>query len=374
MSPTDAVIARQARLSAALENAGIPALILNPGPSLTYLTGLHFHLSERPVIVIFQPGAAPVIILPQLETAKLEGLGYSMKAFPYGEEPATWQAVVRQGLRQAGLTVGQAVIEPRQLRVLELRLLESASQDLKLASGEEVVASLRMQKDATEIACIQRAAEIAQNGLKAVLPMIKPGVMERDIAAELTLQLLRCGSEGEMPFTPIVSAGPNSANPHAFPSERKLAEGNLLVIDWGAAYQGYFSDITRTFAIGKVADEERRIVEIVHQANAAGRAAGRPGAACQDVDKAARDVIEAAGYGGYFTHRTGHGLGLESHEAPYMRAGNPQILETGMTYTVEPGIYLTGRNGSRIEDDMLITPEGCQSLTDLPRELVTLPL
>ena len=183
---------------------------------------------------------------------------------------------------------------------------------------------------------------------------------------------MRAGSDAEMPFTPIISTGPNSANPHAFPSERKLAQGDLLVIDWGAAYAGYFSDITRTFAIGPVEAEFSRIAAVVEQANAAGRAAARPGATGGDVDRAARAVIEAAGYGRYFTHRTGHGLGMESHEEPYMRAGNPMLLKPGMTFTVEPGIYLPGRGGVRIEDDMVITESGAESLTELPRSLQTL--
>ncbi len=374
MNQFEALAARQTRLSEALEKSRIPALILNPGPSLTYLTGLHFHLSERPVIAIFQPGQPPVIILPQLELAKLENLGYSVQAFPYGEDPATWQAVVRQGMQKAELLSGSAAVEPRQFRVLELRLLESAAPQASFTSGEEIIAGLRLKKDADEIASMQRAALIAQDALKALLPQIQLGMTEHEIASELTLQILRHGSGSEIPFTPIVSTGPNSANPHAYPSERRLREGDLLVIDWGASYQGYFSDITRTFAIGKVGEEERKIVDIVHQANTAGRMACKPGAACQDVDNAARKVIESSGFGVYFTHRTGHGLGLEGHEAPYMRAGNTQILETGMAFTVEPGIYLTGRNGARIEDDMIITQDGSLSLTDLPRELITLPL
>ena len=143
-----------------------------------------------------------------------------------------------------------------------------------------------------------------------------------------------------MPFAPIVSGGPNAANPHAGPSERKLQAGDLLVVDWGAAYDGYISDLTRTFAVGEVDDEYKKIHTIVQAANAAGRAAGKPGVPCANVDKAARDVIENAGYGKYFTHRTGHGIGMEGHEEPYMRGDNMQLLEPGMAFTVEPGIYL----------------------------------
>ena len=172
-----------------------------------------------------------------------------------------------------------------------------------------------------------------------------------------------------MPFAPIVSGGPNGANPHASPSERKFQAGDLLVVDWGAAYRGYISDLTRTFAVGEVEAEFQKIHKIVQEANAAGRAAGKPGVPCAAVDKAAREVIEKSGYGPYFTHRTGHGIGMEGHEEPYMRSDNMQILEPGMAYTVEPGIYLPGRNGVRIEDDMVVTATGAESLSDMEREI-----
>jgi Xaa-Pro dipeptidase len=216
---------------------------------------------------------------------------------------------------------------------------------------------------------MRQAVQIAQNALEATLPLIKIGMTERDLAAELTIQLLRHGSDPALPFSPIISGGPNSANPHASPSERTLQSGDLLVIDWGATHEGYVSDLTRTFAIGEIDEEYRKIHEIVQQANAAGRAAGKPGLACAEIDKAARKVIEDAGYGQYFTHRTGHGLGMEGHEDPYMRSDNQQLLETGMAYTVEPGIYLPGRNGVRIEDDVIVTEDGSESLSDLPREI-----
>jgi Xaa-Pro dipeptidase len=141
------------------------------------------------------------------------------------------------------------------------------------------------------------------------------------------------------------------------------------VIDWGASYEGYVSDLTRTFAIGEIDVEFKRIAEIVLQANEAGREAGKPGSPAKVVDFAARSVIETTGYGQYFTHRTGHGLGMEGHEPPYMRGDNEQILQPGMTYTVEPGIYLPGRGGARIEDNLVITEYGAESLSDLPREL-----
>ena len=178
------------------------------------------------------------------------------------------------------------------------------------------------------------------------------------------MQLLKHGSELNA-FLAYVSAGPNSANPHASPTERKLQKGDLLVVDWGAAYDGYISDLTRTFAVGEVDAEYEKIHKIVQEANAAGRAAGKPGVPCANVDKAARDVIEKAGYGVYFNHRTGHGIGMEGHEEPYMRGDNMQLLEPGMAFTVEPGIYLPGRNGVRIEDNGVITEDGADVLSDM---------
>jgi Xaa-Pro dipeptidase len=192
---------------------------------------------------------------------------------------------------------------------------------------------------------------------------------EKALAAELVTQLLRHGSDPELPFAPIVSAGPNAANPHASPSERKLQAGDLLVVDWGASYEGYISDLTRTFVVDAVDDEYRKIHRIVQEANVAGLAAAKPGVPCAEVDRTARAVIEQAGYGAYFTHRTGHGIGMEGHEEPYIRGDNMQLLEPGMAFTVEPGIYLPNRNGVRIEDNVVITETGADVLSDMPREM-----
>ncbi|MBC8332383.1 MAG: aminopeptidase P family protein [Anaerolineae bacterium] len=363
---------RHQLLNKELQRHNLDAIALNPGPSLPYLTGLHFHMSERPVIVFFSQNNAPVIVLPELEALKLEGLSYKIQAFPYGENPTQWIEAFQGAIRAAGLEKARIGVEPRALRVLELNLLQQAAPQAQFIPGEACVSTLRMKKDAAEVNAMRTAAEIAQNALQATLPMIKPGITERKIAAELTLQLLRHGSDSRMPFTPIVSGGPNSANPHAAPSDRPLAPGDLLVIDWGANVDGYFSDITRTFAIGPVEPELARIAEIVLQANTAGREIARPGLSASQVDNATRTVIEEAGYGQYFTHRTGHGLGLEGHEDPYIRGDNTQLLEVGMSFTIEPGIYLPGRGGVRIEDDVIVTAMGIESLSTLPRPLKTL--
>jgi Xaa-Pro dipeptidase len=360
---------RQARLAAAFTKSGFDCVVLNPGPSLTYLTGLNFHLMERPIIAVFLPAEAPVIILPRLEMLKLEELPFSIRPFPYDENPSEWPGVFQKALVTSGIHESKVGVEPIRLRLLELRMLERAAPKAKFVSVEESLAALRQFKDSREVAIMRTAVDIAQRGLQATIPMIKAGVTEREIAAELMVQLLRAGCEPEPAFSPIVSGGPNSANPHASPSDRPLQNGDLLVIDWGAAHRGYISDLTRTFAIGKVEPEYLKIARIVEEANAAGRAAAGPGAIAGNVDKAARDVIEKAGYGKYFTTRVGHGIGMEVHEEPYIRGDNPLILQPGMAFTVEPGIYLPGRNGARVEDDVVVTNDGIDCLSDLAREI-----
>ncbi|GAB4496077.1 MAG: aminopeptidase P family protein [Anaerolineales bacterium] len=363
---------RQARLATALQLANLNALALNPGPSLTYLTGLNFHLMERPVVALFQPHQPLILILPNLERAKLEDFPLPVQAYPFGENPVSWDSIFRQA---AAALENPAVIgvEPTRLRFLELHLLQNALPNAEFISAAPMLADLRMSKDAAELAAMRTATEIAEAALLATLPAIRPGISERALASELTLQLLKHGSDPELPFNPIVAAGPNSANPHAAPTDRLLQTGDLLIIDWGASHRGYFSDLTRTFAIGTVTAELAHIAEVVQRANRAAFATAQAGIAAGAVDRAARAVIEQANYGEFFTHRTGHGLGLEAHEPPYLFGENESPLVPGTTFTIEPGIYLPGRGGVRIEDDVVITTAGCESLSNLPRELKVLP-
>ena len=361
---------RQAQLAGALLTTGLDALALNAGPSLTYLTGLQFHLSERPAVALFAPNHPPSFIVPELETGKLSALSYPFQVFPYREDPGEWAADFRAAADAAGLDGRQVGVEPQRLRVLELRLLEAAAPRANFVSAEAPLASLRIHKDETEIAAMRKAVAVAQAALLATLPVIQVGMTERQLAAELSLQLLRHGSDPELPFSPIVASGPNSANPHAFPTDRSLSPGDILILDWGASVGGYFSDLTRTFSLGEPDTELVRAGQVVAQANTAARALAAPGVTAEQVDHAARSAIERAGFGEYFIHRTGHGLGLEGHEEPYIRAGNPLPLAPGMTFTIEPGIYLPGRGGVRIEDDIVITPNGSECLSDLPRDLI----
>ena len=357
------------KLKASLRTSDLDAVILNPGPTLTYLSGLHFHLMERPVVLLFAKDQVPAIVLPELELQKVASLPYKLQVFAYPEKPSEWDNAFRKAVQTLGLDGKRIGVEPRQLRLLEFRHVQAGAPEAEYPDASDVLAGLRLRKDKAEVDAMRRAVKIAQDALEATIPFIKIGRTEKEIASELVMQLLRHGSDSEMPFAPIISGGPNAANPHASPSDRKLQAGDMLVVDWGAAYDGYISDLTRTFAVGEVDDEFKKIHKIVQEANAAGRAAGKPGVPCADVDIAARAVIEKAGYGEFFTHRTGHGIGMEGHEEPYMRGDNMQILEPGMAFTVEPGIYLPGRNGVRVEDNVVITDTGAEVLSDMPREI-----
>ncbi len=356
-----------------LEEFKLDAVVLNPGSSLTYLTGLDFHLMERPTVLVIKKDADPTLVLPELEKGKLDSSRFPLTPITFPDDPSLWQKPFNQAVEHCRLNDCIIGVETTKLRFLELDLLQKAAPQARFVDAQKLFSDLRLQKDSSEIACMQKAVDIAQDALRATLPMIKVGVTEREIASELVIYMLRLGNDPALPFAPIVSGGPNSANPHASPSERKLCSGDLLVIDWGAAYKGYFSDLTRTFAIGAIDDELKTIHQTVLAANEAGRKASRPGINAGKVDDATRAVIEKAGYGRFFTHRTGHGLGMEEHEAPYIFAANDLILDEGMVYTVEPGIYLPGRGGVRIEDDVVVTADGSRSLSDFPRELIVLP-
>lgn len=364
--------ARIEHLKELMSRHKIDTIAINPGPTLTYLTGLEFHLMERPTVMLYQRGHKPFMILPKLESTKLIGSNLPMHSVTYNDDPSTWQEAFRAAFKHMNLEGVRIGLESTRIRFMEMNYLQTAAPTARFVSADQIFSELRVVKDENEINDMRRAVDIAQQSLREILPMIKAGVSESRIAGELTVAMLRAGSDPELPFSPIVASGPNSANPHAAPTGRVLEPGDLLVIDWGARVNGYCSDLTRTFAIGKLEPELERIYETVLKANMAGRAAGKPGLAASEVDRASREVIDQAGFGEFFTHRTGHGLGMEAHEAPYISSANTELLKAGMTYTVEPGIYLPGKGGVRIEDNVLVTEEGTVTLSDFSGELMIL--
>jgi Xaa-Pro dipeptidase len=366
--------ARVQRLIEEMRGSSVDCVALVHGPNLAYLTGLQGHLSERPTIAFFPADGQPALLVPNFEAVKAEHLPQPIdwQFFSYTDEEGPDGACARacDFLGLAGKRLG---VEQLTMRVLELEMLRRDAPGVETVPAEPMLAALRMLKDADELAHMRQAATIAEKALSRTLGELTTGMTERQIAAALKINLLQGGSEG-LPFEPLVQTGPNSASPHAGPSSRELQNDELLLIDFGAVAGGYASDITRTFATGKLEPELVEVYRTVQEANGTGRAAAGPGVSCQEVDRAARRVIEEAGYGEFFIHRTGHGLGLEGHEPPYLVEGNALSLEIGMTFTIEPGIYLPGRGGVRIEDNVVVTEHGSQSLTTFERGLKLLHL
>ena len=229
------------KLNASLQTSDLDAVVLNPGPTLTYLTGLHFHLMERPVVFLFARDQDPALVLPELELQKVASLPYTLQVFSYPENPAEWDNAFRNAVQALGLDGKQIGVEPRQLRLLEFRYVKRGAPEADYPDASHILSGLRLKKDKAEVDAMRAAVKIAQDALETSLPSIKLGMTERELASELVVQLLKHGSDSEMPFAPIVSAGPNSANPHASPTDRKLQRGDLLVVDWGASHAGYIS-------------------------------------------------------------------------------------------------------------------------------------
>jgi Xaa-Pro dipeptidase len=351
---------------------GVDCVALVPGANLRYFTGLTMHLSERPAVAFLPAEGPPAILLPELEApAARARLAEEVQLYTYRDEEGH-EHLFHQVSEALDLADKRLAVEYLAMRLLEMRRIEQAAPGCLLLATEPWLPELRMAKDEAELAAMQRAVEIAEAAMRRLLEegAMRPGRSEVEVASDLRIAMLREGGQGEA-FLPIVVAGPNSASPHAGPSDRPLAEGDLVVIDWGTLCDGYQSDITRTFVVGEPRPEMRQMHEAVLAANQAGRQAVRAGMPARDVDRAARRAIELAGYGEYFIHRTGHGLGLETHEPPYIVEGNLDLLEVGMTFTVEPGVYVPELGGVRVEDDVVVTADGCRSLTTLPRDLVS---
>jgi Xaa-Pro dipeptidase len=358
---------RIAQLLQLAAQSDLAAVAVMPGPNMQYFASLHFHLSERPALAIFPVVGQPTLICPAFEATKTQRSFIPWQLFTYvdGQDP---QEVFHAACHALQIDRKRLGVEAYKMRVLELRLLEKAAYASTCEAADEIIAQLRLVKDAGEIAAMRRAVQITEQALDDVIDAVRVGMTERQIANLLTQALLQRGAES-LAFEPLIQSGPNAALPHATASERVLQAGEVLLLDFGITVDGYVSDITRTLVLGSASEEIKTIYELVKRANAVGRAAARPGATGQDIDRATRRVIAEAGYGQYFTHRTGHGLGLEGHEPPYIVEGNAVPLAVGNTFTIEPGIYVPGLGGVRIEDDLVITESGAESLTTYDREL-----
>jgi len=284
------------------------------------------------------------------------------------------QAPLRAGgeLLRARRSVRRVAFSPAQVTVAQKQALDAASsRKVRWVSDGGAIEKLRAVKDAGEIAIIREAAELVSRTFQRTRRILHAGMSELNLAAEIERDFKRQGAEGPS-FETIVASGERSAWPHAHPTAKLIAKNELVVLDQGAILRGYCSDMTRTVFLGKASRRVKSLYKAVQDALEAGKAAARPGAKAQDVDAAARSVLRRAGLARYFTHSTGHGVGLEIHESPRLGKGDQTVLTEGMVITVEPGVYIEGLGGIRIEDDIVVTAHGAQELTTAPRDLIEL--
>lgn len=357
--------ARMDRAARDARTAGLDGLVVAPGPDMDWLTGYRpTAATERATLLVLAPGRDPVLIVPALEAPDAERAA--------GAEALTFEGW-RDGVDPYGLVVpllpeGGHFGVSDNAWALHLLGLQRTLTGTRFTALTEALPMLRAVKDAAELGRIAAAGEAADATYEEIKNLRFAGRRETEIARDLAALLIGHG-HSQVDFT-VVGSGPNGANPHHEAGERVIEEGDTVVLDFGGLKHGYGSDTTRTVHVGENPSEEvRKVHAIVAEAQEAGCAAVRPGAACQDIDRAAREVIEAAGYGEYFIHRTGHGIGVTTHEPPYMIEGETRELVPGMCFSVEPGIYLPGRFGVRIEDIVTVTEDGGRRLNRTSREL-----
>ncbi|MFG2820091.1 M24 family metallopeptidase [Kitasatospora sp. NPDC048365] len=356
--------ARMTRAADAAAAAGLAGLLVAPGPDLAYFTGYQpTAITERLTTLLLTPGREPVLVVPKLERPDAEratGAGaVRLSDWSDGEDPYAAVAPLLEDGRYGISDNAWA---------MHLLGLQGARPGTGYTSLTRSLPMLRAVKDADELTRLAAAGAAADAAYGEILKVRFAGRTEQEVAADLAALLLEFG-HSQVDFT-VVGSGPNGADPHHEADDRVIQPGDTVVLDFGGLKDGYGSDTTRTVHVGDdVPDEVRRVHDVVRQAQQTAFEAVRPGIACQEVDRVARAVITEAGYGEYFIHRVGHGIGLTTHEPPYMVEGEEQPLVPGMCFSIEPGIYLPGRFGVRIEDIVTVTGDGGRRFNSTPHEL-----
>jgi len=353
------------RVAQAAQDAGLAGLLLSPGPDLIYLTGYApVAITERiTMLVVSAADAEATMIVPKLERPDAENApGASMlqiRDWTDGQDPYEATAKLLTATGRYGVSDSAWAMH---LLGLQAELPRSSYVSMTTA-----LPMLRAVKDADEIGRLAAAGAAADRAYEGIVEVRFAGRSETEVAADLA-DLLRQFGHSQVDFT-VVGSGPNGANPHHEIGERVIQDGDMVVLDFGGLKHGYGSDTTRTVHVGEPTEEERQVHAIVRQAQQAGFEAVRPGIECQEIDRVSRAVITEAGYGDYFIHRTGHGIGLTTHEPPYMVEGETHLLQPGMCFSIEPGIYLPDHFGVRIEDIVTVTPDGGRRLNQTSREM-----
>jgi Xaa-Pro dipeptidase len=357
---------RQERARKLMSENALDAIVLMEGTSLKYFTGIRWWGGERLFALVLPAKGAAFYVCPAFEEGRARE---QIANAPDGEQPdvRTWQEDenpyqrVAQGLKERGIRSGKLGMEET-VRFVFADGIAHASPQVTLTTATPVTAGCRMIKSPHEIALMRLASQVTLAAYEAVYRALREGMTQQQIEDLIAAAYGQLGFPGEA----SVQVGEYSALPHGSTTPQVIREGSVVMIDDGCTVEGYLSDITRTFVLGKASDEMKNVFDIVHRAQAAALAAARPGVECSSVDAAARKVITDAGYGPdykYFSHRVGHGMGMDGHEWPYLVRGNTTQLAPHMTFSDEPGIYLRGEFGVRLEDDMHITESGAELFT-----------
>ena len=362
------------RLTARLANEAVAGALVGPTSELFYFCGYRAMPLERLTALVVAPDATSVLIVPALERPRVGNVTSSVVDVVVWDDIDDPYDVVCRLIAELCERASEdgtlrLAIDPRiwavHLLEIQSRLQGAAFVDLARFSGPQ-----RAVKDEVELDAMRRAAAIADRVACRLGELVEPGLTERLVAKRIGDALLEEGAE-TVEFV-IVASGPNSASPHHEPSQRVLSPGDVVVCDFGGTVDGYCSDITRTVVLGEVPTGFGRVYEVVEEAQQAAVEKARAGTSAAEVDRAARSIIEDAGYGENFLHRTGHGIGIDVHEAPYIVASNREKLSENMTFSIEPGIYVDGQWGVRIEDIVVSTPIGGKRLNDAPRDLLVI--
>jgi len=356
---------RLALAAEATADAGLGALLLTPGPDLRYLTGYSTHPSERLTCLAVPAQGPPFLLVPRLELASAQSspaAAMDLEIIAWDETDDPFRIVAQ---RLAGITSAGLAEQMWAMMVLRFR---DALPGARPALAGVALRNMRVRKSPAEVAALREAGAAIDRVHERVPGWLRAGRTEREVAVDIASEIVAQG-HATVDFV-IVGSGPNAAKPHHEPSDRVLVTGDAVVVDIGGTMPtGYCSDCTRTYVLGAPPPELAGYYQVLKDAQEAACASVRPGVSAESVDAVARDAITAAGYGGYFTHRTGHGIGLETHEDPYIVAGNAEKLEPGMAFSVEPGIY-PGPHGARIEDIVVCTAAGYERLNKVGRDLV----
>lgn len=355
------------KLQAWMKGSDIQVSFITSTENVFYLSGYYCQPHERLLgLAIFQE-EEPFLVCPAMEKHAAKRSGWEFEIIGVSDTDQPWE-LLQKAVKKRISHAGKVAIEKEHMNVERFEELGKLFSGAAFVPAEEKLQKLRMIKSESELKAIEKACALADYAVEAGVSEIKEGKTELEILAAIEYALKKKGVS-EMSFATMVLTGANAADPHGEPGLTKIQKGDFILFDLGVVVDRYCSDITRTVAYGDINDKQKEIYDTVRKAQATAIDASKPGVTAAEVDRAARSVIADAGYGDYFTHRLGHGLGLGVHEYPSMTATNRLVLEEGMVYTIEPGIYVPNVAGVRIEDDVCLTADGIKVLTKYPKEL-----